>query len=259
MTDAHYHRDGYATFLTVGGREFRFYGVHPWEAARAGRAPYQGGECAADASARRPYQGGECAADASARRPYQDGEFAAELRAVLEADAHVGVGEIGLDRLKSRVIDPAQRAVFAAQLEIAAEFQRPVVLHGAKCWGEVVAACRPYAGSIPAFLFHGFSRSGGLLPDIAALNGFVGVGAALLNDHAVNYRALVKKIPLERLLVETDADYSPGRARSPSAPEQPRPSPDEIMRKLAELRGMDAAALEAAVDANAARFVEVLA
>ena len=244
MTDAHYHRDGYATFLTVGGREFRFYGVHPWEAARAGRAPYQGDESAADASA---------------RRPYQDGEFVAELRAVLEADAHAGVGEIGLDRLKSRVIDPAQRAVFAAQLEVAAEFHRPVVLHGAKCWGEVVAACRPYAGRIPAFLFHGFSRSGGLLPDIAALNGFVGVGAALLNDHAVNYRALVKEIPLECLLVETDADYSPGRARSPSAPEQPRPSPDEIMRKLAELRGMDAAALEAAVDANAARFVEVLA
>ena len=221
MTDAHYHRDGYATFLSLRDREFRFYGVHPWEAA-----------------------------DASARRPYQDGEFVAELRAALEADAHSGVGEIGLDRLKNRVIDPAQRAVFAAQLEVAAEFHRPVVLHGAKCWGEVVAACRPYAGRIPAFLFHGFSRSGGLLPDIAALNGFVGVGAALLNDHAVNYRALVKEIPLERLLVETDADY--GRAAA-------RPSPGEILCKLAELRGMEPDALEAVVDANAARFVEALA
>ena len=229
MTDAHYHRDGYATFLTLRDREFRFYGVHPWEAARAERAPYQGDECVA------------------------------ELRAALEADEHAGVGEIGLDRLKVKTIPSEQRAVFAAQLEIAAEFRRPVVLHGAKCWGEVVAACRPYAGRIPAFLFHGFSRSGGLLPDITALNGFVGVGAALLNDHAVNYRALVKEIPLERLLVETDADYSPGRARSPSAPEQARPSPDEIMRKLAELRGMAPDELEAALDANAVRFVEALA
>ncbi len=229
MTDAHYHRDGYATFLTLRDREFRFYGVHPWEAARAERAPYQGDECVA------------------------------ELRAALEADEHAGVGEIGLDRLKVKTIPSEQRAAFAAQLEVAAEFHRPVVLHGAKCWGEVVAACRPYAGRIPAFLFHGFSRSGGLLPDITALNGFVGVGAALLNDHAVNYRALVKEIPLERLLVETDADYSPGRACSPSAPEQARPSPDEIMRKLAELRGMDVAALEATMDANVARFVEVLA
>ena len=220
MTDAHYHRDGYATFLSVGDREFGFRGMHPWEVV-----------------------------DASARRPYQ-GECAAELRAALEADAHVGVGEIGLDRLKSRVIDPAQRAVFAAQLEVAAEFRRPVVLHGAKCWGEVVAACRPYAGRIPAFLFHGFSRSGGLLPEIVALNGFVGVGAALLNDHAVNYRALVKEIPAERLLVETDADY--GRAGA-------RPSLGEILCKLAEIRGVDVAELEAAVEANALRFVEALA
>ena len=46
---------------------------------------------------------------------------------------------------------------------------------------------------------------------------------------------------------------------APSAPEQARPSPDEIMRKLAELRGMAPDELEAALDANAARFVEALA
>ena len=237
MTDAHYHRDGYATFLSLGDREFRFYGVHPWEAT-----------------------------DASVRRPYQDGEWA-ELQAALKADPHAGVGEIGLDRLKSRVIDPAQRMAFAAQLEMAAEFGRPVVLHGAKCWGEVVAACRPYAGRIPAFLFHGFSRSGGLLPEIVALNGFVGVGAALLNDHAVNYRALVKEIPLERVLVETDEDLAATSAAPPAWTTTSAVPPAAgavalvaaVMRKLAELRGMDIAALEAAVDANAARFVEALA
>jgi Tat protein secretion system quality control protein TatD with DNase activity len=52
------------------------------------------------------------------------------------------------------------------------------------------------------------------------------------------------------LLVETDADY--GRAAA-------RPSPEEIMRKLAELCGMEPDALEAVVDANAAHFVEALA
>ena len=214
MTDAHYHRGGYATFLSLGDREFRFYGLHPWQTLNLGEA---------------------------ALLP---------LRENLSADPHAGVGEIGLDRLKEKTISPAQRTAFAAQLAAAAEFRRPVVLHGAKCWGEVVAACRPYAGRIPAFLFHGFSRSGGLLPDIAALNGFVGVGAALLNDHAVNYRALVKGIPAARVLVETDADY--GRAGTP-------PALGEIVRKLADLRGMDVAELEAAVDANAARFVEALA
>ena len=38
MTDAHYHRGGYATFLSLGDREFRFYGIHPWEAADFGEA-----------------------------------------------------------------------------------------------------------------------------------------------------------------------------------------------------------------------------
>ena len=232
MTDAHYHRGGYATFLSLGDREFHFYGVHPWEAARAGRAPYQ------------------------------DSEWA-ELRAALEADSHAGVGEIGLDRLKSREISAEQRSAFAAQLEVAAEFRRPVVLHGAKCWGEVVAACRPYAGRIPAFLFHGFSRSGGLLPEIVSLNGFVGVGAALLNDHAVNYRALVKEIPLERVVVETDADYGLDEDWAATSAASPVTGAvalvATVMQKLAELRGMDVAVLEATVEANTARFVETLA
>ena len=44
MTDAHYHRGGYATFLSVGDREFRFYGVHPWE--EAARVPLPRSEAA---------------------------------------------------------------------------------------------------------------------------------------------------------------------------------------------------------------------
>lgn len=215
MNDAHYHRGGYATYLSLGGREYRFYGVHPWEAHT------------------------------------WSAEREASLREALAADSHAGVGEIGLDRLKKKEIAPIERNAFEAQLKLAAEFRRPVVLHGAKCWGEVAAACSPYAGKIPAFLFHGFSRSGGLLPAIYGLNGFIGVGAALLNDHAVNYRALVKEIAADRLLVETDSDYDT------------EPSPDstlaEILRKLSELRGEVQEKLSAAIDENIARFVEVLA
>ena len=167
------------------------------------------------------------------------------LRARLAADSSAGVGEIGLDRLRERDIPQRMRDVFAAQLEIAAELQRPVVLHGAKCWGEVVKACLPFAGRIPAFLFHGFSRSHGLLPDIVKLNGYVSVGAAVLNDHAVNYRELVKKMPSGRLLVETDR--TPENAAS-------SPSVAEIAAKVAELRGVGASALERILDDNADRF-----
>ena len=104
----------------------------------------------------------------------------------------------------------------------------------------------PFAGEIPAFLFHGFSRSGGLLPGIEAVNGFVSVGKAVLNDHAVNYRELVRKIPADRLLAETDRTEE-------NAAECPHVR--DVLAKLAEIRGDDLSSLVALTDANADRFL----
>ena len=159
------------------------------------------------------------------------------LDSALERHPRAGVGEIGLDRLRDRTISARQREVFVRQLGIAASRRRPVVLHGAKCWGEVVRECRKFAGAIPAFLFHGFSRSDGLLPEMFAMNGFVSVNASILNDHAVNYRAMVRGLPEDRVLVETD-----GKAEASLA-------------AIAAASGVPAEVL----DANAARFVEAIA
>ena len=183
--------------------------------------------------------------------PWQADEFAdiSAVRAKLAADPSSGVGEIGLDRLKSKTITDSQRLLFAQQLALAADLHRPVVLHGAKCWGEVVAACRPYNGQIPAFLFHGFSRSAGLLPDIFALNGYISIGPALLNDHAVNYRKLVMELPPDRILIETDMDYS-----------LPETDADATLRQIvatfASLRGGETEELEAQTTSNARAFLE---
>ena len=137
------------------------------------------------------------------------------------------------------------RAAFRAQLALAAELRRPAVLHGAKCWGEVVKEVEGCpSGRAPAYIFHGFSRSAGLLPRIFALNGFVSVGPAVLNDHAVNYRELVKAIPADRLLAETDR----------TSPDEAGPGVGEVVAAIARLRGVAADALAAQLDANAARF-----
>ena len=211
MTDVHCHVSlpGSVRQLVVGED---FLGIHPWETLEMGSVP---------------------------------NDVLGEISERLAAQEKLGVGEIGLDRLKSRDISPVMRETFVAQLELAARFRRPVVLHGAKCWGQVTAECKRFAGRIPAFLFHGFSRSDGLLPDIEALNGFVSVGPAVLNDHAVNYRKLVVKIPAERLLVETDRTAE-NAAECPAI--------EDIARKLAELRGISYEELEALTDMNARRF-----
>lgn len=179
---------------------------------------------------------------------YLDGFDADALRARLAANPRAGVGEIGLDRLKDKTVPPRMREVFEAQVRLAVEFGRPVVLHGAKCWGDVVKTLQRLdpARKIPACLFHGFSRSGGLLPDIVKLNGYVSVGPAILNDHAVNYRELAKAIPEDRLLVESDAT---------AENDGEIPSVREIAAKLAELRGLSAEALAAVLEDNLARFL----
>ena len=220
MTDAHCHvscGDSSVREFIVG-RDF--FGVHPWETLE---------ECKVESV--------KCKVEG-------------ELRSKLLANPAAGVGEIGLDRLKVRDIPPLMREVFEAQLMLALELNRPVVLHGAKCWGQVVATIRKlttHDSQLTAFLFHGFSRSDGLIPDIVKLNGFISVGPAVLNDHAVNYRKLVKKIPLDRLLVETDAVVG---ARVPT-----RPHIRDVLVKTADILNLSAAELEKTTDENADRFL----
>ena len=218
MIDAHFHRAVYDTYLSREEGEVRFFGCHPWQV-------------------------GQVATDEMAR-----------IEAALLDNPQAGVGEIGLDRLHKpdAAAFSRQRAVFVHHLELAARLNRPVVLHGAKCWGEVVKACLPYKGRIPAFLFHGFSRSGGLVPEIIALNGFISVGPAVANDHAVNYRELVATLPPDRVLVETDVvDDDPETDRIALL--------DQVYGKLAELRGLSVPELAAEVAANTARFLSALA
>lgn len=164
-----------------------------------------------------------------------------ELARALSADPSAGVGEIGLDRLRTKEIPEIQRLAFISQLRIAAGFGRPAVLHGAKCWGETVKAASQFKGRIPAFLFHGFSRSEGLLEEIYSIGGYVSVGPQILNDHAVNLRDMVSRLRLDRVLVETDgADIDIL----------------DVARKVAELKGVPDSEFEGIVDSNAARFAE---
>ncbi len=204
-------------------RDLLFRGIHPWQTLNV--------------------------ADSAAFISERLEPFLAELpRLISGAPLLRGVGEIGLDRLKCRDISPLMREVFERQLKAAADLKCPVILHGAKCWGQVVATCKPYKGIIPRFLFHGFSRSDGLIPDIVDLNGFISVGAAVLNDHATNYRELVKKLPLERLLLETDRTES-------AAADLPRL--EAIGEKVASLRGMPSAALFEALEVNASTWLKL--
>lgn len=230
MTDAHCHVTGgdpsVREFLI--GRDF--IGVHPWEVRALGPE--------------------------DVRRKTEDLKSRLASSVSCPVAPFLGVGEIGLDRLKEREISPRMREVFESQLRLALEFGLPVVLHGAKCWGQVVKTVSSFEHSnisniraFPPLLFHGFSRSDGLIPDIVALGGCISVGPAVLNDHAVNYRELVKKIPIDRLLIETDR-----------TPENAAvcPSVREVAAEVAKLRGLSTGELERITDQNAERFLNLI-
>jgi len=220
MTDAHCHivrGEGRAFLASPFDSEPRegdvaFFGFHPWDFLN----------------------GGELGAEALA-----------ELKRKLVDNPCAGVGEIGLDRLKVKTVPDGMRRAFREQLALAAELGRPTVLHGAKCWGETLRECLPHAGRIPAFLFHGFSRSGGLLPDIAKLNGFISVGPAIMNSHAVNYHELVKAIPENMILVESDATSETAADMPPT---------EDIAKATAAARGVSAEDFAETLERNATRF-----
>ena len=86
------------------------------------------------------------------------------------------------------------------------------------------------------------------MPEIFAMNGFVSIGPALLNDHAVNYRELVAQLPPDRILVETDmsdGDLESNRLQTLS----------DIYAKLAELRGLTVPELASEIGANVLHFI----
>ena len=244
MTDAHCHvscGDPAVRELLIG-RDF--FGLHPWDTL--GTDPNTLGTDP-NSNPETPGTPGTDPGSTLGTDPGSDPNLTlndpklTNLRQILLDHPNAGVGEIGLDRLKRRDIPPAMREAFEAQLALAVELRRSVILHGAKCWGQVVEAVSNY--NFPSLLFHGFSRSDGLIPEIVKLNGFISVGPAILNDHAVNYRAMVKKIPLGRLLVETDRTSDDGQ-----------PHIRDVIAKAADILGLSFAELERITDENAERF-----
>lgn len=179
------------------------------------------------------------------------------------------VGEIGLDGIRARPSREIQRRVLVAQLEIAVRLRRPVVLHGARAWGELLAVLRPLASRLPGFVGHAFGGSSEVLRDWVALGGFLSFAGTVCNPMAARVRAAVAATPADRLLIETDA---PDGMPAGLEPEEARRSlkhgiPEginhpalltRVCRSVAQLRKEPVAATAELTRENALRFFGVL-
>jgi TatD DNase family protein len=174
-----------------------------------------------------------------------EAERVAELAQLLAHPRAVAVGETGLDNFRDYAPPDAQQRLFAAQLALAAETGKPVVIHTRAADDDTLAQLRGHAGPV---ILHCFS-SPALLDDALARGWYVSFAGNVTYKNAYDLRAAARAVPEERLLAETDSPYL--------APQPVRGKTNEpayvrhTLATLAEVRGADPAALEAAIDRNA--------
>jgi TatD DNase family protein len=158
------------------------------------------------------------------------------------------VGEIGLDGVKDL---PGQEARFLLQLELAAKFRRPAVIHCVKSWGRMLELLGK--AGLPAFILHAYSGSPEFIKDLAALGGYFSFGGGLLDPKREKLRAALAAVPPDRLLLETESPQpdAHGRNCGPAGVA-------EILRAAADILVIPAEELAERTSDNAAAFLEHL-
>jgi len=150
-------------------------------------------------------------------------QWLAGLRARLIADPEAGVGEIGLDRWiidGIKADDPRiaglrvapieeQGEVFAAQLDLAAELNRAASIHCVQAWGKLEEILRSSHRPSRGFLLHGYAGPAEMIPGFSKLGAYYSFNIQLLETRHADRLENFRQIPIDRLLVETDAPTKP--------------------------------------------------
>ncbi|OZA28981.1 MAG: DNAase [Hydrogenophilales bacterium 17-64-11] len=180
---------------------------------------------------------------AGAHRP----EHLADLRAQIAAQRPVAVGEIGLDLFVKGLDYAAQEFFYVEQLKIARDHDLPVLLHCRKANDELLKHLRKIR--VRGGVAHAFNGSPQQADAFIKLGFKLGFGGAFTWPRANNLRRLAVDLPLDAIVLETDSPDIPpvwiGRGRNAPG-ELPR-----IAQTLAELRGIDVAAVAQATSRNA--------
>jgi TatD DNase family protein len=119
----------------------------------------------------------------------------------------IAIGECGLDKLKGEDL-AFQTTVFEAHIRLAESVSKPVMIHCVRAFGEVVAVKKRLKQTVP-LIIHGFNKKGEVLAELLRHDFFISIGSAILQKNRSNtegspFAEIMHKIPLDRLLFETD-------------------------------------------------------
>lgn len=200
-----------------------------------------------------------CAADAGLHPAYglhpmflpeHRAEHLQQLRYWVERESPCAIGECGLDFFVDDLDPEAQRLFFQGQLELARDIQLPLIVHARRALDEVILRIRRVGGL--SGVVHSFSGSPEQARQLWDLGFMIGLGGPITYTRANRLRGLVTQMPLEFLLLETDAPDQPdadirGQRNEPARLRQ-------ILDTVAELRRQSAADIAVQTTANAKRL-----
>ena len=184
-------------------------------------------------------------------------EALASLQALALQPGAVAIGECGLDYFRNFAPHQAQCHAFAAQLSVASQHRLPVFLHQRDAHADFMAVLREHIGSLAGGIAHCFTGQRAELDDCLALGLHIGITGWICDERrGLHLQELVRHIPADRLMIETDAPYLLPRSLRPK-PAGRRNEPaflPEVARVIAHARGEDVVELAAVTTANARRF-----
>ena len=185
-------------------------------------------------------------------------EHLQQLRDWVERERPVAIGECGLDYFIDGLDRDAQQFYFDGQLALAREYGLPVIVHARRAVDTVIASIRrigsPGPGQEHALrgVVHSWSGSRQQAEQLWELDFMLGIGGPVTYDRAHRLRKLATEMPLDRLLLETDAPDQPDSAIRGQRNEPARLR--TVCETIAGLRGMAPEELAEATAANAERL-----
>lgn len=181
----------------------------------------------------------------------------AALRELLSQPEVVAVGECGLDYFRNFSTPTDQERAFRLQLELAVTTGKPVFLHERDAHSAFVGIVGEYLPRIQGGVAHCFTGTAEQVSKYIELGLYVGVTGWICDERRGQaLREAVRHIPLDRLLIETDAPYLIPRDLKPK-PSSHRNEPQylpAVLQRLAACRDESAEILAAATTANARRL-----
>lgn len=186
-----------------------------------------------------------------------DAQTIPSLKAMLAHPKVVAVGECGLDFNRNYSPHPDQEKWFVAQLELACELDKPLFMHSRDAHPRFADILRSHRDRMPAGVAHCFTGEAAELRAYLDLDLYIGITGWICDERRGKHlHALVREIPADRLMLETDAPYLTPRSLRPQ-PKSRRNEPaflPHVLETVAAARGTPAVEIARQTADNARRF-----